>query len=411
MMRPFSAPASRRQLALACVGIVLCASAAIAVHGLPVVDEYAHYYQIQEFLRGRYRPIDGLTTIPGYHALAAIVLKVAQVESLSLARVVTMAFALASLPAFAGIRRALDPGADPLRPTLQFLFFPIYFPFCFLVYTDVASVALVLWTLLCALTGRHWLAGLLGLASLCVRQNNVMWIGFIALLVAQQIWAAHPTPRERWCAARALVPYALCAAAFAGYWRWNGSIAMSHVGGEMHPDLTLHAGNLYFMLFLAGLFLAPLMAIWLPRYLAAVRSRPLLLAIPLLGGVVYTGAFVVDHIANTFGMDYYLRNFTLVYVTEHPAAFVGFGAVAVAAACGLTQVRWQRASFALLLPTAMLFVSFSWLIEQRYYLIPFALLFALRRAEDRRVERLLLALWIPVAVWFLYGIVTKDFFL
>jgi alpha-1,2-glucosyltransferase len=410
-MQPFSSPASRRQALTVALGVLLCAAAAIAVHGMPVVDEWAHFHQVKQFLQGHYTPIDGLTTIPGYHAVVALVERAFDSESLGLARSVTMAFALLAVPAFSGIRRAVAPAEDPTLPTLQFLFFPLFFPFCFLVYTDVPSVALVLWALRCSLTGHHRAAGLFGLLSLLVRQNNIVWIGFIALLQALEIRARHPTREARLRASRSLIPHALNAVAFAGYWVWNGSISMSRVATEMHPDLTLHAGNLFFMLFLAGVFLSPLMVLWLPNYLRAVPSRPWLLAIPVAFGALYAVAFVVDHVANLFGMDYYLRNFILVYVSEHRVASVGFGVTAVAAACALSQVRWQRTSFALLLPVSMVFVSFLWLIEQRYYLIPLALLLALRVLEDRRVERIMLGLWIPVALAFLYGMVTREFFL
>jgi alpha-1,2-glucosyltransferase len=410
-MSPFSSPASRRQALAVAAGVLFAACAALAVHGIPVVDEWAHYYQIQEFLRGHYTPIEGLTTIPGYHAVAAAALRLLHGDSLGLARAVTMGFAVLAVPAFAGIRRAVAPDEDPTLPTLQFLLFPLLFPFCFLVYTDLPSLALVLWSLRHALAGRHRTAGLLGFASLLVRQNNIVWIGFIALLQAQDIRARNPTWAARRRAFPVLLPYALNAVAFAGYWLWNGSISMSRVATDMHPDLTLHAGNLFFMLFLAGVFLAPLMAIWLPRYLRSTRNNAWLTLVPLLFGVLYASAFVVDHVANLFGMDYYLRNFILVFVSGHRAAWVGFGAIAVTAACALTQVRWQRRAYVLLLPVAVAFVSFLWLIEQRYYLIPFALLLALRTTEDRRAEWLMLALWAPVSVFFLYGMLTLRFFL
>ena len=63
------------------------------------------------------------------------------------------------------------------------------------------------------------------------------------------------------------------------------------------------------------------------------------------------------------------------------------------------------------LPVSAAFVCLFWLIEQRYYLVPFALLFALRTTEDRRAEVLTLTLWIPVALAFLHGMVNFEFFL
>src|SRR6185369_4140018 len=107
-----------------------------------------------------------------------------------------------------------------------------------------------------------------------------------------------------------------------------------------------------------AVFLLPLVAAWFLRFLRAAAARPLLWLLPLTAIVLYQTTFEIDHEANLFGMDYYLRNFTLVYVKEHPWAHVAFGAAAVIAACAMSQVRWPRPSFALLLPVSAVFVSF-----------------------------------------------------
>lgn len=409
---PFSSPASRRQAVWVAAAVLLAVAAAIAaVHDRPVVDEWSHFAQVKEFLRGNYKPLEALTMLPGYHATVAAAAKLAHDESLGFARLATLALGILAIPAFAGIRRAVAPGEDPLVPTLQFVFFPLLFPFCFLVYTDVPSLALVLWTLRASLAGRDVAAGAIGIVALLFRQTNVVWIGFIALLRAIEICSLHASWRERGRAAIALWPYALNAVAFVGYWAWNGSIALSRFGETMHPDLSLHTGNLYFMLFVGAVFLAPLHAIWIRRYASAASARPILWLLPIAMLVLYAATFVIDHEANLFGTDYYLRNRILVYVNEHRWALVGLGIVAAIAACGFSQVRWQRKWSGLLLPVSMVFVCFFWLIEQRYYLVPFALLFALRTTEDRRAEVLTLALWIPVALAFLYGMVNFEFFL
>lgn len=409
---PFSSPASRRQAVWVAAAVLLGVCAAIAaVHDRPVVDEWAHFAQVQEFLRGNYKPLEALTMLPGYHATIAAAGKLAHDESLGFARLATLAFGILAIPAFAGIRRAVAPGEDPVVPTLQFVFFPLLFPFCFLVYTDVPSLALVLWALRASLAGRDVAAGAIGIVALLFRQTNVVWIGLIALWRLIEICSRHESWSARGRAALALWPYALNAAAFLGYWVWNGAIALSRFNESMHPDFSLHSGNLFFMLFVAAVFLAPLHAVWIPRYIAAARARPVLWLLPLALLALYAATFAVDHIANLFGMEYYLRNFILVYVKDHPWAHLGLGIVAAIAACGLYGVRWQRASFALVLPVSAAFVCLFWLIEQRYYLVPFALLFALRTTEDRRAEALTLALWIPVALAFLYGMVNFEFFL
>ena len=305
----------------------------------------------------------------------------------------------------------LAPAEDPSRAMLQFFCFPLLFPFFFLFYTDVPSLALVLWALRFSMSGRHRVAGLIGMASLLVRQNNVAWIAFIALLQMLELHAAHLDRAARLRAILALWPYAVTPAIFAAYWWWNGAISLSREQADAHPDLALHGTNVCFMLFLAAIFLSPLLPTLLQRYVEAVRARRSLLLIPALLGILYFTTFVVDHPHNLGALHLFLRNNLLNLVTVHRWAYVCFGLVVMIGACALSQVRWCRPSFILLLPVSALFVSFSWLIEQRYYLIPFSLLLALRRPEGPRAEWMLLALWAPVAVGFLYGIVTSRFFL
>jgi alpha-1,2-glucosyltransferase len=323
----------------------------------------------------------------------------------------SMAFGVAAALGFASIRRALFPVADPLLPTLQFVFFPILFPFFFLFYTDVPSLALVLWTFRLALDGRHALAGAVGIAALLMRQTNVFWIAAIALLQWVELRPARGTLRAQLAAALPLWPYALPVLAFAAYWIAHGSISLSQSQVRAHPDLALHSGNLFFMLFVAGAFFVPLLPAWIARYAGAVRARPAWLLLPVALGVLYALTFKVDHLYNQILPELIVRNGILVATTRDRWAFAAFGAVAVVAGCALTQVRWQRASFALLLPLSAVFVSASWLIEQRYYLIPFALLLATRHGENPVAERVLLAWWVPVAMGFVVGMLSARFFL
>src|SRR3546814_1352230 len=46
--------------------------------------------------------------------------------------------------------------------------------------------------------------------------------------------------------ARVAWPYALPVAMFLAYWAWNGTISLSKTVAGGHPDLELHAGNVWF---------------------------------------------------------------------------------------------------------------------------------------------------------------------
>jgi len=106
-------------------------------------DELNHYSQIELFLRGEFRVFTRyLTTIPGYHAIVAAILKMTGGESLDAARLVNAAFALIAVAGFHALRKRLWPGTETLA-TAQLLALPILVPLFFLVYTDVLAIALL----------------------------------------------------------------------------------------------------------------------------------------------------------------------------------------------------------------------------------------------------------------------------
>src|SRR5262249_116910 len=91
-------------------------------------DELNHYAQIELFLRGEFRIFTlYLTTIPGYHAIVAAILKITGGESLNAARLVNAAFALILLGGFFALRRKLWPGTETLA-TAQLFVLPILVP-------------------------------------------------------------------------------------------------------------------------------------------------------------------------------------------------------------------------------------------------------------------------------------------
>ncbi len=372
-------------------------------------DELNHYAQITLFLRGDFRILtDYLTTIPGYHAAVAAIMWACGATSLDAARLVNAGFGLAAAAGFHALRRHLWPGTETLA-TAQMLVLPILVPLFFIVYTDVLALALVLWATLATLKSRHGLSAVLLTTLVCVRQNEVVWAGFLAMLA---VW---PTWRERgpsaWRGIAALGwPYLVPLAGFLGFWWWNGSISLSHVQSAMHPDFSLHAGNLYLALFLAGILL-PLHT-WLGlRACARARARiPILLAASFLF-TLFLWTFHVDNPYNTAVPSYYIRNGFLLAVDSHPALRALVGVVVASAACGLAVTRLRPPFAAWIYPFAALFLAASWLMEQRYVLVPFVIWLAFREHRGRAVEYATFALWLVLAVCIFSGMAAGRFFL
>ena len=72
--------------------------------------------------------------------------------------------------------------------------------------------------------------------------------------------------------------------------------------------------------------------------------------------------------------------------------------------------RLQRPEFRLLYPFSVLCLLPSWLVETRYYFVPYSLFVLFRSEASPRVERTLLAWWLLLSAAMLYGARRNLFF-
>jgi len=398
----------------AILGIVLgalfvAALLAMRHHGV-YTDELNHYAQIQLFLRGEFRIFTlYLTTIPGYHAIVAAILKITGGESLNAARLVNAAFALIAVAGFHALRRKLWPSTETLA-TAQLLVLPILVPLFFLVYTDVLALALLLWATFATIAARHWLAAALLVLLISVRQNEVVWAGFLCALAAWPLVRAHGMRASRE-AIPLVLPYCVPVAAFLAFWAWNGSISLSHEQAALHPDVSLHAGNLFFALFIAGVLLPFHTIAGLRDFASHVRRHPWLIAIPLVVFAAFWYGFRADNPYNTALPSYVVRNGLLLAIGTEPVVRATVGVVVALAACGLASTRLKPKAAYWLYPIAAFSLAASWLVEQRYTLVPLVLWLAFREHRGRRIEWATWALWLILAVFVFHGIIAQRFFL
>jgi alpha-1,2-glucosyltransferase len=390
----------------------LCAWYAASMGGSTAamrLDEYTHFTQIELFRHGDFRVLsDALTTIPGYHFLIAVLLKIFGADSFSATRLINSLFGLPAVIAFYCLRRD-TVGRDDWLATAQFAVLPIFMLFIFMVQTDVLALALMLWAFWAAGRQHHWLAGACVLAAMCVRQNYVFWIGLLAWPSVWTLWQQRSAAALVKCV-REVLPYIVVGGVFVVYWIVNGSVSLSHAQTAMHPDFALHTGNLFYLMFV-GMLLLPFacMASW-RQFIADVRSRPWRILVPLVLATLYLGTFKVDHPYNLLQPPD-LRDALLIRTRESALWYCGFGLVAVFGGIGLL---WQKLltkdAVAFWVVTA-LFLSLHWLIEQRYYLLPVSLLLAWRVPQSVTVERATLALWAPLAVLLFWGMMTGNLYL
>ena len=360
-------------------------------------DELVHYSQINLFDHGIFRIYEDLPMLPGYHLLCSAILRTTGLRSLTSARILNELFGLGALGAFYLLRRRLWP-RNAVLATLQFALLPILLPYDFFVYTDVLSVGLVLAAATATVAEMHVASGLIMVVAACIRQNNVVWL---PLLMAMAAWPIRwPNFQSLRSMTARLWPYALGIVLFFVYWKWNGSIALSKIQSTMHPDLSVHIGNLYFTLFMCAFFFPLHMLMGLQMFAKQVSTRPWLSLIPLAAFMLFWTMFHVDHPFNKVTDPFILHNYLIQQCEANPWFRAAFGVLSISAACGLACTPLRPGGAKLLYPVAAVALAASWMIEDRYALIALALWLAFREQRSARIEMTTTVLWLVLAVGF-----------
>jgi alpha-1,2-glucosyltransferase len=388
----------------AVIGAVLVLVQALWVAGRfrslpPYADERHHMRQVRLFCSGVPTLDPKLTTLPGFHALAAAAGRLSGDCSLGTARAVNATLGLASVAAFAFAATASGTAHPALR-TLQYAALPILLPYHFLAYTDTAPLALLLVSAGFLLRGRSVAAGLAAAASLLFRQTNVVWLLFVALWVLR----SEPGLRAR-DALHRLWPCVLGALAFGSFVLLNGGIAL---GDARAHRAGFHLGNVFFALLLAGILLLPRHLWLLVREGARLRRARLLL--PLLAtSVAFVASFGVPHAYNRFPD--FLRNQLLMAADESLALRLALLVPLLIGLSGLLLDRPERPAGAVLWPVALLALLPVRLIDQRYAFAPLVLHQLLRRDGPAPVEWATLGLWAAAGLALVEGIARGAFLL
>lgn len=380
----------------------------------PIPDEVIHYGQIELFDHGDFHVGKFLTMLPGYHIVSAALLRITGQRSIEAARFLNALYGLGAIGAFYLLRKRTWP-TDAQLPTLQFALLPILFPYDFLVFTDVLSLGMVLAATAATIRGRDVVAGLLMIGAMGVRQNNVVWLPLLCVLAVARDIDGPRTLREMLPLVRGklsrLWPYALGAALFLAYWAYNGHISLSAAQATMHPDWSMHVGNVYFALFVCVLLFPLHITAGLRGFASRVARAPWLAALPHVAFALFLGLFRVDHPYNSPVQPLWLHNYVLQACESHAAWKVLFGLLAIAAACGLATARLRPRAALCLYPLSLAALASFWMIEHRYILIPLALWLAFRESADRRIEYATTALWALFAVCLCLGVHSEAFYL
>jgi alpha-1,2-glucosyltransferase len=394
--------------ALTALGIAIGAALVTMMYG-PVSDERYYAAQVRRFVSGSFEFEPGITMLPGYHALLALLLAPFGEYTDLCARWTNLAVALALLPLAWMLARRNWPADAGVKAAQSFLQ-PLFFPYVFLVYTEAWSAAVLLAMLLATFSGRHVVAALVGLVGTVMRQDFVFWVAFAAALAALEgLDPGRWRENFRGIARNALrtgIPYAIVMAAFMAFVVWNEGVAMSDKHAHPRP---FNLANLYFFYLCAWLVFLPHCVEALPR-IARLLKRPGVAALVVAAFAAYWTTWSNPHIYNQEALRWWLHNEALYWIDRRAwVRALAFVPMAWAAFTLLTTPL-AEGRFRLLHVVAPVFALLHPLVEQRYYLPAMMLYIVWRAPIGRRWELGTLLLYLPAGIFLLAGIVFGAFF-
>jgi len=179
---------------------------------------------------------------------------------------------------------------------------------------------------------------------------------------------------------------------------------------EAHSAFGFFLGNIYFCLFLTFFLFFPVFVSY--RKVLCERLKEWETLLLLLGiFIVYLLTFSTRHPYNQVDYTFFLRNKVLLFFSTTLAGKVLFFLPIAGSVLFFSEVVLCERPFFLLYPATFLFLLPVSLIEQRYYLIPFALFLAMREQRSGTAEVSMVLLSVMTALFFVYGITHRLFFL
>lgn len=347
------------------------------------------------------------SVLPTYAVLLAVLAGVLG-PSAAWMRLCTCLISLLSILAFFWAERRLHHKEDAGIRTWQYAFMPVLYPFFFLIYTEMPSLLFILLALNFALRKNGFWTAVFGLVSVLIRQNNIAWLMFF--------WAYLYVSENGFSLGfRSLAAFFSRSGVFiAGFMLFGVFVFLNRgvaIGDRsMHPDFSLHTGNIYFVLFTFFVLFLPLNIANLAK-VAGVLRKPGVWAALLVFFAVYLATFSNTHPYNQPRLACYLHNKILLYVSGGLWMKTLFFAMAAYAALSISVTRLTEKGHLLIYPAAFFFLLPSWLIEPRYYLIPFTLFLLFREKQKPLVEYFSVGYSICLSLALLQRIQHKLFFL
>ena len=379
------------------------------------VDETVHYKVIENFCNLNFTIHPNLTNIPAYHAILGGICYLGSfilpLNSIHFTRITSLFLSLLGLIFFYLLAKKIQH-KTPLFTVLQLFLLPIAFPFYFLIYTDIPAIAPIALALLFTLNHKYAWAGILVTLSIAFRQNNFVWLGWLALTIFfdGMLFKSNLKYLIQYLLQylSKVSTFILGAIAFVGFVKWNGGISLAKAEEWAHPSFSFHLGNVYLMLVLFTLAFLPIVIATIPK-IKRIWNHKLILSLFLLtcGLITYTFLFQFNNTHPYNQHEFAVHNKILVLMTQSFASRLVSLIPMLLALLTIFSTKFRRPLYYLMYPFALLFVLPSWLIEPRYYIIPFYF-YLLFKEESSNLTKLSLIIWELIgSSLLLYGTLNK----
>ncbi|MBK9119490.1 MAG: hypothetical protein IPM18_07795 [Phycisphaerales bacterium] len=357
----------------------------------PVVDEVIHTPAVLALATGDFAPVRELPMLPGYHLLAAGIVRLGgDWAALRGVNVFFVGLGACCLYAAACRRGDEDPDATVLLQVLN----PAGFWLFALVYTEPLSWLLLAIAVWLHTLRRPGLTAAVLVLSVLVRQSNVVWLVLFAVWSWLNAYPATAPPARRLLRrGRVLSAYGVAVIV-------AGLILLLNVGWVMLPNPNNRAGLNPATLFLCG-FIAALVwvPLWLPDLFRNWRTvygpalrRASVCGMLLAGGITLFLVYRNPHHWNS--NPNYLHDAFAETLLRIPVARAAVIMVLLAAMVPLVRFAQQIRHAAQLLPAwifVLLFVAPHFLADHRYAILPVLILHA--AARYTRYEARVLCVW------------------
>jgi len=356
-----------------------------------IADEEVHISQIKKNYEGELKLSTFITNIPGYHYTLAYIGKVVnpifnfdEHPKRRDVRLFQLSIALLfPIVIFLLIKELKQKKQLVLILTLL----PIISIYFFVVYTDILALTLFLFAFLFHLKKRYDLAGLFMLLDMTIRQDHVIWLGFLLILLLYQIYQ----DRKKIDVAFVKsifgdgISYFMALILFMMFYHFNGGVAIGD--SSAHPSMNFELGNIYLFFVIFTVIFLPTVLFEFKKIVQFFRKYFIISGICIIVGYfIFTNTFIVDHPYNLLISEVFLHN-VIARAIMNNALIELVAYILIIISVGYLIVKpFIDKKYILIIPCMLLALSLHWMIEFRYFMIPLVL-FALTLEYDLRAAK------------------------